>query len=1111
MQSQRLNGALFAALLLAVSLSCGSPLWAQVVGANLNGIVSDSSGGSIVSAQISITDVATGVGRAVTTDSAGLYTAPNLPAGKYDVTVTAPGFSTFVRNGLTLTVGESLTLNVTLQVGQVKQQVEVTGEAPAVETSSSEMSAVVNSATIEDLPLNGRSWTDLTILQRGVSLIGSGEGEAESGFCNHGCGAELSINGGRPQQNNYRIDGISINDQINSAPGSQAGGGNLGVDTIQEFSVITDNQSAEYGRTAGGVINSITRSGTNDIHGTAFEFIRNSALDARNFFDPASGPPEFRRNQFGGSFGGPIQKNKTFFFGAYEGLRQSLGFTAIDLVPSANAHNGILSTGNVTVDPAIQLALKLFPTPNGKMITPDQGQFIFIGNDVTNEDFFDGKVDHTFSAHDSISGTYQHDRASGTNPDNFGIQLQENLTERQLATVAETHIFSSTIVNTARFGWTRFSMPIGLSAGVINPAGNNPASATVPGQPGQAAISIGAGFTANPGGLDTQAHSFNFFNTWQYHDDLFVTSGKHSLKFGVAVEHDQDIYDNSTATGGSWSFPGLAAFLQNEPKSLTALVPGNLTARRLHTTIAGGYAQDDFRVRPSLTLNLGLRYEMSTVPYETSGKVTVLSNLFDANPRIGNPLWQNPTYRNFEPRLGFAWDPFRAGKTSIRGGFGMFDVLPLFSEVTTQFAQGYPFALVGATTFSVTGPPAAGQGLFPTLGYDCCIQNGFSSFRGLQFQNDPKRNYVMQWNMDIQHQLTPSVSFSVGYVGTKSVHQPTKSEEVDIVEPTLTSAGWLWPLRVNGAPVNAGDRINPFYGSIKATYWLGDANYNGLVTEVTKRMAHGFQLHGAFTWAKSLDDTSTTQDGDSFTNSVGTPDLFDTNHASLPTFFKQYWYGRSDFNVARTLIIDGLWQIPGPKSSEGVLGFVANGWQLGGIFTAHDGQPFTPTWGTGGNVTGDFGSTNNGFVDQLNTPGCSDPVNTQNPVNYIKTSCFTLPAAPSMAFWTANCAPTLGKTVLTFPTCVNLRGTAGRNTVIGPGLVDLDYSVTKNTYVTRISENFNIQFRAEVFNIANRANFMPPSSTDIFDASANPIAAAGNITKTATSSRQIQFGLKLIW
>ena len=1090
----------------------------QVVGAILTGSITDSSGAAVGGASVSCQDIATGITRQVTSDSAGFYTVPNLAAGTYTVTVTETGFATVIRSGLILTVGESQQLNVTMQVGQVAQRVEVTGEAPTVETSSSEISAVVNSTTIVNLPLNGRSWTDLTQLQRGVSVIGSGEGEAESGFCNHGCGTQLTINGGRPQQNSYRIDGVSINDKYNSAPGSQAGGGNLGVDTIQEFSVITDNQPAEYGRTSAGVINAITRSGTNQFHGDGFEFIRNSALDARNFFDPASGPPEFRRNQFGGSAGGPIQKGKTFFFGAYEGLRQSLGTTVLDLVPTASARDGMVATGKnpntlapcpcvFTVSPAMQLALKLYPlpTPGLPLITPDQGQFAFTSTNVVSENFFDGRVDHTFSQNDSIVASYQYDKATGRAPDAFDNQVQGNITERQLATVAETHTFSSSLLNTARIGYTRFLSPIGIGLGAVNPAADNPASATVPGQPGQAAISIGAGFTSNPGGVDTQAHSFSFFNTYQAYDDIFLNKGKHSLKFGVAIEDDRQSYDNSTQTGGSWSFGGLAAFLLDQPTSLSAQVPGTLTSRLVHQSIYAGYAQDDFRIRSNLTLNLGIRYEMSTVPHMVDDKATNLRNIFDATPALGNPWWLNPTYRNFEPRVGFAWDPFHNGKSSVRGGFGMFDVLPLFSEITSQAAQGFPFFEAGAATFD---GKADVQGFFPTLGYNCCLAGNAKAFRGLNFQYNPKRNYVMQWNLDLQHQVTPSLSVSAGYVGTRGVHDVTKTEEPDIVEPTLTSAGWLWPAPFGAPGIDTAlQRINPNFGSMRGTYWLGDSDFNGLVTDVEKRMSHGFYMRAAFTWAKSLDDTSTTQDGDSFTNSVATPDLFDVNHAAYPTFFKKLWYGRSDFNVGRTLIVNGIWDLPGPATNERLLAFASKGWELSGIFKAGDGQPFTPTWGTGGNVTGSFGSTNNGFVDQLNTPGCANPVNPRNPVNYIKASCFTLPAAPDMAFWTANCDHTRGEV---FPTCFNLEGTAGRNTVTGPGLINLDFSVIKNTYFPTISENFDVQFRFEAFNIANRANFAPPG-TDIFDSTGALIAAEGRISRTTTTSRQLQFGLKLIW
>ena len=407
--------ALLMLLIVGVSVWAPVPVSAQVVGATLTGTVSDSSGAVIAGAQVSIKELATGVTREVTTDSAGLYSAPNLPAGKYDVAVTASGFSTQLRTGLTLTVGAQQQVNLVLTVGQINQKVQVSGEAPAVETVSSEISAVVSPATIVDLPLNGRSWTDLTELQRGVSVITTTSSDVEAGqgaggSCNRGCGVQYSINGGRPQQNSYRIDGVSINDQFNAGPGSQANGGNLGVDAIQEYSVITDNQSAEYGREAGGVINAVTTAGTNDFHGTAFEFLRNSALDSKTFFDPTTTKiPPFRRNQFGGSLGGPIQKGKTFFFVAYEGLRQYLNTSTPIIVPSASARMGTLAiwkwlsttaTGcQVTVNPSIVTALTLFPTCPTLVagFPPTRRYALWFCPTSPAENFVDARVDRTFS------------------------------------------------------------------------------------------------------------------------------------------------------------------------------------------------------------------------------------------------------------------------------------------------------------------------------------------------------------------------------------------------------------------------------------------------------------------------------------------------------------------------------------------------------------------------------------------------------------------------------------------------------------------------------------------------------------------------------------------
>ncbi|MGH9355662.1 MAG: carboxypeptidase regulatory-like domain-containing protein, partial [Terriglobia bacterium] len=392
--------------ILTLSLFVCVPLRCQVTGGMLSGTVTDPSGAVLPNAKITITNAATGVNRQATTDSAGFYTAPNLQPGVYEVTASAAGFATLVRSGISLTVGGQQVLNILMQVGAVSQQVHVSAAPPIVQLSTSEITHEVGATTVRELPLNGRDWTQLATLQPGVvsmgSLqpgIGSGSGSARG---NRGFGTQLSISGGRPEQNNYRIDGVSVNDYNNSSPGDALGAA-LGVDSIQEFSVLSSNYSAAYGRTSGGVINAITRSGTNSLHGSAYEFLRNDALDSRNFFDKAQIPP-FRRNQFGASAGAPIKKDKTFVFGDYEGLRQSLGITNVDNVPSASARTGTIANSDgtvssITVDPNVAAFLPLWRLPNGPLLgAGNTGIYSFVSNQAASENFFTTRLDQHFSS-----------------------------------------------------------------------------------------------------------------------------------------------------------------------------------------------------------------------------------------------------------------------------------------------------------------------------------------------------------------------------------------------------------------------------------------------------------------------------------------------------------------------------------------------------------------------------------------------------------------------------------------------------------------------------------------------------------------------------------------
>src|SRR5712691_3402350 len=436
-------------VIVAISILWTGQAYAQVAGATLTGTVKDSSGAFIPNAQVVITDLATGVTRTVSPGGGGLYTAPNLLPGTYEIRVTATGFSTEVQKGITLTVGAEQVLDFTMQVGQMTQTVEITTEAPTVELTSSTLSATVNATTIRELPLNGRSWTDLANLQPGVVAA---ETHAAQNV-NRSYGAQLSISGARPQQNNYRLDGISINDYSNGGPGSVLGQ-NLGVEAIQEFSVLTSNYSAEYGKTSGGVVNAISRSGTNQFHGSVYEFLRNSALDSPGYFEGGT-PPPFKLNQFGASAGGPIRKDHTFVFGDYEGVRQSLGTTQISGVPSANARLGILHDKNgnllppftgtcpanstlldpaagVCVDNKVAKYLPFFNLPSSPS-SGNVGQYVFTRQQVVSENYYTTRVEEKISDKDSLFGTYVYDYSPLTQPDILNNILQQSIAKRQIA------------------------------------------------------------------------------------------------------------------------------------------------------------------------------------------------------------------------------------------------------------------------------------------------------------------------------------------------------------------------------------------------------------------------------------------------------------------------------------------------------------------------------------------------------------------------------------------------------------------------------------------------------------------------------------------------------
>jgi outer membrane receptor protein involved in Fe transport len=1102
------------------------PASAQVVGATLSGLVTDSSGATVSDAAISINNVATREVRSVTSNADGLYSAPNLLPGSYEVSAVAKGFSKVVQKGITLSVGAQVALNLTLKPGQVTEVVEVESAPPDVQTTSSAVSSTVESKTVRELPLNGRDWTTLATLEPGVSSIPN---QATTSFNankgNRGFGNQLTDSGHRPNENSYRLNGVSINDYTNAAPGGSTGL-NLGVDAVQEFSVITTGYTAEYGRTSGAVINAITKSGTNQFHGTGFFFDRDSIFDARNYFDQSKIAP-FRRIQFGGAGGGPIIKDRTFIFASYEGFRQSLSSSGPIHVPDAAMR--------ALAVPAIQPYLALWPIAPAGTPADANGIQTFDVNVATiaNENFFITRLDHKISNTDSLNGSYFIDSGPQSQADPLGNTVHQVFSRRQTGTFEETHIFSPQLLNTARLGYSR-------ALGLIN----NPVSGDAVAK--DAALAIAPGAAAPPQipvpGLTTAfgLGGFNRFNhAWnsiQANDDAFLTHGTHALKFGFAFEYMQyNVLEKLSPNGRMSTYPSLLAFLSNTPNQLNALAPGGSHEVGLREKLFAGYLQDDWRVRPNLTINLGLRYEATTRPtdantipgYTVNGytvasagfqEIISLSNCLSSPTACGpvgvnSPLLRNPTTKDFEPRIGFAWDPYKNGKTAIRAGFGMFDVLPLPYQFGLNTAATAPFQIIGTAPGSTLG-----SGINQNVNFNP------QSIRNRFIDAYPSRAYVMNWNANIQRQLGDKYTLLLGYVGSRSLHLSAAADDVNLVQPlAVQGVGFVFPCDPSAVPVghtcadtHTGTRIDPNWGGgagIRPVLYDGASSYSAFQSQLKKTFSQGVQGQVSYTFGKCRDLSSAPVTGDTFLNSIAVPLLL----------VKSARLGACDFDVRQVLSGTVLWDIPSVKNGNRFVSALTGGWELGTIVTATSGAPFTVTVGDGNDPlgTGFNGDFSQDFASLI--PGC-DPIH--GGLNYLNTNCFTPPTAPASlpAATAANpygCAPTsYPNSPVTAPSgtqfCSNVLGNTHRNQFYGPGQTTVDFSVFKNMSIPRISEAFRVQFRAEFFNVLNHTNFLSPGflntfgqNNSVYDFNGSSLPTALN--QTSTSSRQIQLGLKLIF
>jgi hypothetical protein len=1077
----------FVALALLFNACLLIPAHAQLAGANLSGVVTDASGAPVAGATVSIKNVGTDVVREVTTNADGLYSAPNLPPGTYEVTVTAKGFSTSVQKGVTLTVGAEQALNVSLKVGELSQRVEVDAALPAVETTSSTISSTVEQKTVEQLPLNGRDWTQLATLQPGIiSVRAQASNASTANRGNRGFGNQLSDSGHRPNENTYRIDGININDYSNGSPGSVLGA-SLGVDAIQEFNVVTTNYTAEYGRTSGAVLNAVTKSGTNDLHGSAYLFDRDKIFDAKPFF--AGQKPPFRRVQFGGSAGAPIIKDKTFIFGDYEGVRQTKSGSSRVTVPSANARLGIFANGDVvTPDANTSRLLALYPLPGNAVTTGDTAVYDTSGAQTIVEDYFTIRADHKISGTGSLNGSYFFDKAPQNLPDALNNVVHQVFTKRQMVGLTESHIFSPQLVNIFRLGFNRVVGLVNEPVKAINPAAADPALGVSAGL--FAPLVRVAGLTP-AGGLGNPSFFGHHYNSYQAYDDVFLTRGKHALKFGFAFERMQyNVVSQLNRNGLFGNYPSIESFITNQAVKVSLLDPSVRKEVGSRDSLFGGYIQDDWRLASNFTVNIGLRYEMLTLPTEAHDGFGVINQLnapaapggcaflIAANNTPGctipvQHMWRtNPTSRDFAPRVGFSWDPFKDGKTALRAGFGMFDVLPLPYVYSIGDSLSVPFAkqLSGTGTYHSNFDPTS-------LG---------NSALARYIEQNPKRSYALNWNVNIQRELTPHVSAMIGYVGSHTIHEPFTTDDSNQVSPfsavpvRLINGVLTWPMCApgtgpgTGKDCNSGAPVaNPNVGQIRPIFFDGSSVYHGLQSQLQVKALHGLQGQVSYTWGKCRDDGSGAQLGDPFLTSV----------PSLIYFARQNRRGRCDFDIRENLAINTLYAIPGP-STNSAAGRIAGGWQVGAIVTASSGVPFTlvtPTDDLGQNSRDPWSFPNR-------VPGC-------NPYNA------DFKNSPTLTYLNDSCF-----TYLTLTPNGPILGNNGRNSLIGPGLVDVDLVVIKDT---RLTERFNVQFRAEFFNALNHANFQAPN----IDAGTATILGGNSarLTQTITDGRDIQFGIKLIF
>jgi hypothetical protein len=1087
----------FVSLLLLLAATKPRTAWAQAE-ASINGTVADTTGAVISGATVRVKNVEIGTVRTVLTDNQGRYAAPSLSVGKYEVSAEQSGFRTEVKKGITLAISQRAEVNLILTVGDVKQSISVDETALQLAVTTADFSGLVGETQVKDLPLNGRSYDQLLTLNPGVVNYTS-QRAGGIGTSNSVVGNMFSASGRRPQENLYILNGVEYTSasEVNNTPGGTSGQ-LLGVDAVREFSVVTDAYGAEYGKRPGAQINIVTASGTNLLHGDAYEFLRNSALDARNFFDLPQ-IPHFERNVFGGSLGGPIKKDKSFLFANYEGFRQALGLSDVTLVPDANARLGILpcaalttvtascnaSTPNtaVVLGKGVANLFNLWPVANGPELTINGlnsgvAEAFSSPQQHIREDFGTARFDQILSDKDSFAAVYTGDDSQSFSPTTNPYSTVDIFLREQVASLIETHIFSPSILNKATLGFSRgaFYFNSGVTGTASSVTGGWVDTTGVP-LPG--AVVIGGGTTLNGasqltnGGTNAGSNLSAVRNLFTWADQVSITHGKHLINFGVWFERVQANDNLIQDQYGQASFSNLQTFLQGSISTYT--FASSATPLSWRSLEGAFFAEDSIKLTPSLEVTLGFRGEFTNGWNEAYGRASnylFTNGVINSAPTVGNSAFSVNDARFLPaPRAGIAWSPFGSKKTVIRAGAGLY--YALIDNLDYRLDQNGPFNTVQASK-KATVAQIEGTGTIPT---PLVIPSGV--------QPDLKTPTVIAYDLKIEQQVLPNTTLSVGYSGSHGYHEFLS---IDANVPSNVVVCPAAPCPANypgGAYFYYSSIATPLAGTpalanpavANTTHWFseGISSYNALDVDVNHRFSHGLQLRGVYTYSKALDD------GDNMNTSVATNS---PAFASNPLNPLKADYGRASFDVRHAAVINATYDLPfGRQNASGQNNWVntaVGGWQLSGIETLVSGLPFTPQLSY--NPAND-GDSRNPVRPSIN-PNIQGSIIEGSPGQYFNPNAFIQPLA-------------------------NTYGNAPRNALQGPGLAETDFSVSKKFLFT---ERINLQFRAELFNIFNRTNFNNPNPVVFTSATTVlPSASAGVITSTSTSSRQVQFGLKLLW